>query len=605
MLKLTQIGEALKELLVDKDLRKKASSIVVQEAGERLSAVQQGVRAGARGLASGPQQLQSYLARRQEQYYEQRLQAALQAKRNTPVDVQLGGQLWEDAPQELRSRLWTALLEHPELVGTVSEELDVPAPEASTSSQPSATKPEQQLSQAGSNASSTCSSPSQQAKRSPAKASSLPKQHYLTSLQDGTVIFTDYEDDSNQQGEANEEAGPSGRLDNWEMVTGSNTIYGHPQSRLGSFMRQRKLQPDSKQHSLANKLLEVVVHSPWPIPTEYAEEGRYNTLLQISIGQEEVDDVITRDIHRTFPEHPQFGAAKGQQLLFKVLKAYSLHDLEVGYCQGMAFIAGILLMYVPEEPAFRLLARLMSEQAVNMRQLFLPGLAGLKQALRMFEWLLSRIMPGLRLHLEEFGVLPVLYASTWLLTAFSCPFSAAFAGRVIDIMLLEQRTHVLLRTALAVMADCEARLLELHDFEELITYLKASPVRWSDKRCRKVLNSAVQDSVSDDMITAAHAAVQQGFEGSLARRTSSIRQAGSQQAAARAVAAVNGQLPQSCKSDLASYSSENQQQAQAQNQAEMDADYTAMLLALDVLMPEGSDGLAHAQQQQQQQPAGS
>lgn len=70
---------------------------------------------------------------------------------------------------------------------------DVPAPEASTSSQPSATKPEQQLSQAGSNASSTCSSPSQQAKRSPAKASSLPKQHYLTSLQDGTVIFTDYE----------------------------------------------------------------------------------------------------------------------------------------------------------------------------------------------------------------------------------------------------------------------------------------------------------------------------------------------------------------------------------------------------------------------------
>lgn len=66
----------------------------------------------------------------------------------------------------------------------------------------------------------------------------------------------------------------------------------------------------------------------WPISTEYAEEGRYNTLLQISIGQEEVDEVITRDIHRTFPEHPQFGFAQGQQALFRVLKAYSLHDLE-------------------------------------------------------------------------------------------------------------------------------------------------------------------------------------------------------------------------------------------------------------------------------------
>ena len=69
----------------------------------------------------------------------------------------------------------------------------------------------------------------------------------------------------------------------------------------------------------------------WPISTEYGEESRYNTLLQISIGQEEVDEVITRDIHRTFPEHPQFGFAQGQQALFRVLKAYSLHDLEVRY----------------------------------------------------------------------------------------------------------------------------------------------------------------------------------------------------------------------------------------------------------------------------------
>lgn len=70
----------------------------------------------------------------------------------------------------------------------------------------------------------------------------------------------------------------------------------------------------------------------WPISTEYGEESRYNTLLQISIGQEEVDEVITRDIHRTFPEHPQFGFAQGQQALFRILKAYSLHDLEVCPC---------------------------------------------------------------------------------------------------------------------------------------------------------------------------------------------------------------------------------------------------------------------------------
>ena len=74
--------------------------------------------------------------------------------------------------------------------------------------------------------------------------------------------------------------------------------------------------------------------------------------------------------------------------------------MQVGYCQGMAFIAGIMLMSVPEEPAFRLLARLRGEEGVGMRLLFLPGLAGLKQTLRMLEWLLARVMPGLKMHLE-------------------------------------------------------------------------------------------------------------------------------------------------------------------------------------------------------------
>ncbi len=54
---------------------------------------------------------------------------------------------------------------------------------------------------------------------------------------------------------------------------------------------------------------------------------------EMTAGQEEVDDVILRDVHRTFPEHPRFADQAGQMALFRVLKAYSLHDLEVGYCQ--------------------------------------------------------------------------------------------------------------------------------------------------------------------------------------------------------------------------------------------------------------------------------
>lgn len=51
---------------------------------------------------------------------------------------------------------------------------------------------------------------------------------------------------------------------------------------------------------------------------------------------------------RTFPHHEYFtdGQGIGQENLFNVLKAYSLYDPEVGYCQGLPFVVAILLLNV-------------------------------------------------------------------------------------------------------------------------------------------------------------------------------------------------------------------------------------------------------------------
>ena len=84
----------------------------------------------------------------------------------------------------------------------------------------------------------------------------------------------------------------------------------------------------------------------------------------------------------------------------------------------MAFVTGMILMYIPEEPAFRLLTRLMDERGANLRQLYLPGLEGLKNYLRMFEWLMDRIHPELREHLEVCNFLnQLLYSSSHRSTA--------------------------------------------------------------------------------------------------------------------------------------------------------------------------------------------
>jgi hypothetical protein len=80
-----------------------------------------------------------------------------------------------------------------------------------------------------------------------------------------------------------------------------------------------------------------------------------------------VVQVIRRDIARTYPEHEFFKEKDGlgQESLFNVMKAYSLHDREVGYCQGSAFIVGLLLMQMPEEEAFAVVVKLMQVRLIE------------------------------------------------------------------------------------------------------------------------------------------------------------------------------------------------------------------------------------------------
>lgn len=58
--------------------------------------------------------------------------------------------------------------------------------------------------------------------------------------------------------------------------------------------------------------------------------------------------VIKRDLTRTFPNVDMFKQENGpgQLALCRILVAYSLYDAHVGYCQGLAFLVGPLLMNV-------------------------------------------------------------------------------------------------------------------------------------------------------------------------------------------------------------------------------------------------------------------
>jgi hypothetical protein len=69
--------------------------------------------------------------------------------------------------------------------------------------------------------------------------------------------------------------------------------------------------------------------------------------------------LIGKDLGRSFPGVDMFRDPEGdgQRMLGRVLKAFSLYDTKIGYCQGLAFLVGPLLMHMPDKQAFCVLVR--------------------------------------------------------------------------------------------------------------------------------------------------------------------------------------------------------------------------------------------------------
>jgi hypothetical protein len=83
-----------------------------------------------------------------------------------------------------------------------------------------------------------------------------------------------------------------------------------------------------------------------------------SALSDFSAMSHRTRDEIDRDIDRTYPKHIIFaepdsgGDRSGSIALRNILHWYAQLDQEVGYCQGMGFLAGLFVIYLGEKRAF-------------------------------------------------------------------------------------------------------------------------------------------------------------------------------------------------------------------------------------------------------------
>ena len=88
-------------------------------------------------------------------------------------------------------------------------------------------------------------------------------------------------------------------------------------------------------------------------------EGVYDELQKVNRIDSDDEAKIVKDVARTFElkgEAEQQLGFDDEAILFAVLKAYSVFDPSLGYCQGMNFIAANLLTHLEPEKSFWLFA---------------------------------------------------------------------------------------------------------------------------------------------------------------------------------------------------------------------------------------------------------
>ena len=183
------------------------------------------------------------------------------------------------------------------------------------------------------------------------------------------------------------------------------------------------------------------------------------------------DQAIQRDIGRTFPAHQYFkeSGEAGQEALYRVCKAYSLYDSEVGYCQGQSFlVAALLTVQMPEEEAFALFTTIMHDY--NFRTLYLHSFSELRLRFWILEQLIESTLPSLHAHFKDLGVEAHMFSSQWFLTLFTAKFPLSLVYHVIDWFLFAG-PNVIYRLSLAMLRTWRRDLLAL-DFEGVLRFFR-------------------------------------------------------------------------------------------------------------------------------------
>jgi hypothetical protein len=232
---------------------------------------------------------------------------------------------------------------------------------------------------------------------------------------------------------------------------------------------------------------EVQIWDLWKSFYNVLALSNYSDLpIEKNISQE----VILKDINRTFPNHPFFSSEEfghyGQFALYRVLCKFSSTYPSVGYCQGMNYIVAFLLLVSGshEEEVFSFFVELCDE--FNLFKAFSEDMEEMHRNLWIFDRLFEYNFPELRSHFLENEITEDMWIFKWILSLFTTSLNLHTTARIWG-YLLSRGIRGLFEVSFGILNILKSDLLRSDLSEILKTFeeLPSSQLSW-----KKLLNSS-------------------------------------------------------------------------------------------------------------------
>ena len=233
----------------------------------------------------------------------------------------------------------------------------------------------------------------------------------------------------------------------------------------------------------------------------------YNNLYKkflLTFLEKTKSDLIYRDIKRTFPLQHYSSVNKlkkenDEKCLYNVLKAFWNIDEEIGYCQGMNYITGFLLLIsdFDERNAFFLLISIFSQSFqkrkrnnFSLRGLFIEEFPLLYFYIFIFDDLLLKYIPELRKHLIDNEIPNDVWIIKWFQTAFTMILPINWSKKLWD-NIFSSDFFFIIKFSISLCINLSKDILELNDQQQIMDYfrnIQKIPMNMTNKFLEKKLD---------------------------------------------------------------------------------------------------------------------